>query len=63
MATRHFIPTTIISGFPAIGKSFIASRFPKAVRDLDSSEYQWLRSLSKDKKWEEDEFSDYLSNK
>ena len=44
MASRHFIPTVIVSGFPAIGKSFIAEKFPRAVRDLDSSDYHWIKS-------------------
>jgi len=41
MSTRHYIPTTIVSGFPAIGKSYIAGKFPTMVRDLESSEYHW----------------------
>lgn len=45
MGSRHFIPTTIVSGFPAIGKSYIAKQFPMAVRDLESSDYHWLKEL------------------
>lgn len=41
MHSRHFIPTTIVSGFPGIGKSFIAKKFPLMVRDLDSSPFHW----------------------
>jgi hypothetical protein len=46
MSSRHFIPTTIVSGFPAIGKSFIAARFPIAARDLESSDYHWKKEPS-----------------
>lgn len=42
MASRHFIPTTIVAGFPGVGKSYIATRFPRAVRDLESSDYHWV---------------------
>lgn len=42
MGTRHFIPTTIVSGFPAIGKSYIAKKFPVMVRDLESSDFHWV---------------------
>lgn len=41
MATRHFIPTIVVSGFPGIGKSFIAIKVPYMVRDLESSDYHW----------------------
>ena len=41
MSSRHFIPTTIVSGFPGVGKSFIAKKFPTMVRDLESSDYHW----------------------
>ena len=41
MSSRHFIPTTIVSGFPGVGKSFIAKKFPIMVRDLDSSTFHW----------------------
>lgn len=41
MATRHFIPTIVVSGFPGIGKSFIATKVPYMVRDLESSDYHW----------------------
>ena len=46
MVTRHLIPTTIVAGFPAIGKSFIATKFPMAVRDLESSDYHWMKNSS-----------------
>lgn len=36
------IPTTIISGFPAIGKSYLAKHFPGSARDLESSDYHWI---------------------
>lgn len=41
MASRHFIATTIVSGFPAIGKSFIAKKVPTMVRDLEFSDFHW----------------------
>ena len=41
MASRYFIATTIVSGFPAIGKSFIAKKLPTIVRDLESSDFHW----------------------
>ena len=41
MSTRHFIPSIIVSGFPGIGKSFIALKMPYLVRDLESSLYHW----------------------
>ena len=62
MATRHFIPTTVVSGFPAIGKSFIAKKFPIMVRDLESSDYHWLRSLSNSQIWELDESGNKIPN-
>lgn len=36
------IPTNIVSGFPAIGKSYLAKHFPTAARDLESSEWHWI---------------------
>lgn len=42
MGSRHFIPTIIVSGFPAIGKSYIAKKFPVMVRDLESSDFHWV---------------------
>lgn len=36
------ITTNVVSGFPAIGKSFLAKKFPVAARDLESSDYHWL---------------------
>ena len=36
------IPTTIVSGFPAIGKSYLAKHFPTAARDMESSEWHWV---------------------
>ena len=48
MSSRHFIPTTIVSGFPAIGKSYIAGKFPTMVRDLESSDYHWECENPKD---------------
>ena len=38
MASRLYIPTKVVSGFPAIGKSFIAKKFPTMVRDLAKME-------------------------
>lgn len=55
MASRHFIPTTIVSGFPAIGKSFIAAQFPMMVRDLEYSDYHWKKNIHDSKIWECDE--------
>lgn len=45
MASRLYIPTKVVSGFPAIGKSFIAKKFPTMVRDLESSDYHWNKEL------------------
>lgn len=36
------IPTTIVSGFPCIGKTTNAKLFPLIFRDLESSEFHWL---------------------
>lgn len=36
------IPTTVISGFPCIGKSTFAQLFPFIFRDLESSTYHWI---------------------
>ena len=49
MSTRHYIPTVIVSGFPAIGKSFISKKFPTLMRDLESSDYHWTRNESNEK--------------
>lgn len=43
MASRHMIPTVVISGFPAVGKSFLCTKFPTLGRDLESSDYHWKR--------------------
>ena len=57
MASRHFISTRIVSGFPGTGKSFIATKFPNLVRDLESSEFHWVTDESGNKvvnpKWPE----------
>ena len=37
--------TKIISGFPAIGKSFIFKNSDKSVIDSDSSEFSWAQDL------------------
>ena len=37
------IPTTIISGFPSIGKTTNAKLFPTIFRDLESSDYHWIK--------------------
>lgn len=37
------INTTIVSGFPGIGKSWLAQLYPKAVRDLESSDFHWFK--------------------
>ncbi len=42
MNSRIFIPTIVVSGFPAIGKSFIAKKLPTMARDLESSDYHWI---------------------
>lgn len=36
------VRTTIISGFPGIGKSYLAEHFPMMVRDLESSVWHWI---------------------
>ena len=38
---RTLQSATIVSVMPAMGKSFIAKKFPTRVRDLESSEYHW----------------------
>lgn len=48
MASRHFISTTVVAGFPGIGKSTIASKFPQMVRDLESSDFHWLKITTTD---------------
>ena len=59
--SRHFIPTKIVSGFPAIGKSYIAKRFPTVVRDLESSDYHWLKD-PKTGDWKLDEEGKKIPN-
>lgn len=61
MTSRHFIPTTVVSGFPAIGKSFIAQQFPVMVRDLESSDYHWLKDTLT-KSWLLDENGNKVPN-
>ena len=46
MSSRYFVPTTIVAGFPAIGKSFIAKKFPILARDLESSDFHWMKDPS-----------------
>lgn len=42
MSTRRvFQSAMVISAMPAMGKSYIASKFPDRIRDLESSEYHW----------------------
>lgn len=36
------IPTVVISGFPAIGKSYLAEHFPGSARDMESSNWHWF---------------------
>ena len=43
MGSRHLIPTTVVVGFPGIGKTYIAKKFPQLVRDLESSDFHWLK--------------------
>ena len=43
------ISTTIISGFPGIGKSTLAQLYPRAVRDLESSEFHWVKGPADDR--------------
>ena len=38
----YIIPTTIVSGFPAIGKSTAAKLYPTFFRDLESSDFHWI---------------------
>ena len=37
------ISTTIVSGFPGIGKSTVAKLYPVAARDLESSDFHWVK--------------------
>ena len=60
MSSRHFIPSTIVSGFPAIGKSFISKKFPTMVRDLESSDFHWKTSV--DVKEEKIQNADWPNN-
>ena len=55
MVSRHFIPTTVVSGFPGVGKSYISSKFPRAVRDLESSDFHWVKSDNPNEPWKLDE--------
>ncbi len=61
MATRHLVPTVIVSGFPAIGKSFLAKKFPVMVRDLESSDYHWRKTPGTND-WELDENGNKIPN-
>lgn len=38
----YIIPTTVISAFPAMGKSYFGKIYPTIGRDLESSDYHWL---------------------
>lgn len=44
MSTRHMFTTTVISAFPAMGKTYLASKFPGIVVDLESSDFHWLKN-------------------
>ena len=43
-------PYPIISGFPGVGKSTLAIRNPVFVRDLESSDFHWLKTSEGEKK-------------
>lgn len=60
MASRHLVPTTIVSGFPAIGKSFLAKKFPILARDLESSDFHWKKDSNGN--WELDENGNKIAN-
>lgn len=60
MATRHLVPTVIVSGFPAIGKSFLAKKFPILARDLESSDFHWKKTPTGE--WELDENGNKIPN-
>ena len=37
----RIVTTNVICGFPGIGKTYLASKFPVAARDLESLMYHW----------------------
>ena len=39
---RTFKSATVISVMPAMGKTYIAKKFPDRIRDLDYNEYYWM---------------------
>ena len=43
---RYPIPTTIVSAYPACGKSTLAKLHPTQIRDLESSDYHWVISAT-----------------
>ena len=45
---NKIIPATIISGFPGIGKTVAAKKFPTFIRDLESSDYHWTTQKAED---------------
>lgn len=45
------IPTTIVSGFPCIGKTTNAKLFPLIFRDLDSHDFLWKDDGTADPDW------------
>lgn len=52
---------TVVSVMPAMGKSFIAKKFPTRVRDLESNEYHWKMD-SKTKEFILDESGNKIAN-
>lgn len=62
MSSRHFISTTIVAGFPGIGKSTVAAKFPVMVRDLESSDFHWIKSKTNNGDWELDENGNKIPN-
>lgn len=61
MAPRLYVPTTIVAGFPAIGKSFVATKFPLLVRDFESSDYHWMKDISTGN-WKLDDTGSKIAN-
>ena len=60
MGSRLYVPTTIVSGFPAIGKSFVGIKFPTMARDLESSDYHWMKDSNGN--WEIGENGNKIAN-
>lgn len=49
MASRRILHSAnVVSAMPAIGKTYLATKFPTLFRDLESSDYHWLKDPETD---------------